>query len=247
MPTETPIPITPHALTPRRRVRLLIEAAIVYGLPPVLIWTGVLSMRALHPLLFAGTLVSGLLLLFDPAFKKGQLANLSGFVARLPLLLRLFALCVPVIFAVLAALIFAREQGLYTVPPEVDWFALIRRKPHIWLLVMIAYPILSVYPQEIIYRALFFHRYAPAFGSLPVAITANALLFGWAHIIFRNPVAVVLTVAGGLLFSITYARTKSLFAASFEHTLYGCLLFTVGLGWYFVGASVQALEKITGN
>ncbi len=235
------------ALTPARRIRLLTEAGLIYGLTPVLLWSGALPIRAMHPLMLSGALASGVLLLRDREFKAGQLANLSGFRARLPLLLKLFALCGLLITAFMAALVYARAQGVFTVPPEVDWFALIRHRPRIWLLVMIVYPILSVYPQELIYRALFFHRYAPAFGSLPVAVAANALLFGWAHIIFHNPVAVALTVGGSVFFSITYLRTKSLVAASFEHALYGCLIFTLGLGWYFFGGSVRAMEKLTGN
>lgn len=245
--SDTPAHPTPVALNPARRIRLLAEAALIYGLTPVLLWSGAVPIRALHPLMLAGALAAGWLLLRDPAFKSGQLANLPGFRARIPLLLKLFALCLPILVALMAGLEFARARGLFAVPPEVDWFALIRQRPRIWLLVMVAYPILSVYPQELIYRALFFHRYAPAFGSMPAAVAANALLFGWAHIIFHNPVAVALTVAGGLLFSITYLRTKSLLAASFEHALYGCLLFTLGLGWYFFGGSVRDMEKLTGH
>jgi membrane protease YdiL (CAAX protease family) len=235
------------ALTTARRIRLLIEAGVVYGVAPVLLWSGVIPMRALHPLMLAGTVVTFVILLRDPSFKTGQLANLSGFVARLPLLLRLFALCVPLVAGLLAVMLYAKSQGLIAVPPQVDWLWLWRNKPDIYIMVMIGYPVLSVYPQEVIYRALFFHRYAPAFGPIPAAIAANALLFGFGHIIFHNPVAVGLTVIGGVIFSVTYMRTKSLVAAAFEHALYGCLLFTLGLGWYFFGGSVQAMEKLTGN
>ena len=38
---------------------------------------------------------------------------------------------------------------------------------------------------------------------------------------------------GGLFFADTYAKTRSLAAVYFEHALYGCYLFTIGLGFYF--------------
>lgn len=239
--------LAPEALaevTPARRIRLLVEVFAAYILGPLLIRLDIIPIKAMHALIFGGTLAAIVVLLRDRDFKRGQLANTSGFVARLPLLLRVFAICIPILAGLMALMLFAKDQGWIAMPPEVGWFALLRNKPYIYALVMIGYPILSVYPQEIIYRALFFQRYAPAFGSIPAAVAANALLFGWAHVVFRNPVAIVLTVAGGVIFSITYMRTKSLLAAAFEHTLYGCLLFTLGFGWYFFGGSVHDIQKI---
>ena len=58
--------------------------------------------------------------------------------------------------------------------------------------------------------------------------------------------AVALCVIGGWLFADTYSRTRSLWLASAEHALYGCLVFTVGLGRYFYGGTVQTIERVTG-
>ena len=240
-------PDTPEAraaITPARRMRLFTEIVLFYIVGPVLIRADIVSIRLMHPLMLAGTVAALVVLLRDKDFKAGQLANISGFIARLPLLLRLFALCIPMLAGLLAVMLYAKGQGWIAMPPEVDWLWLWKNKPEIYILVMIGYPVLSVYPQEIIYRALFFHRYAPVLGPIPVAIVVNALLFGFGHIIFRNPVAVSLTVVGGVIFSLTYMRTKSLLAASFEHALYGCLLFTLGFGWYFFGGSVQAMQRL---
>ena len=231
------------SLTPARRVRLLLEAALIYVVVPILFWSGVISIRLLHAGLFAGAAGVMILVCGDPKFERIRLWNVAGLRARRRTVVKLFGICAPLILLFMAAMVFARERHLFDVPPEVDWFSLPLHKPRVYLLVMIGYPLISVYPQELIYRTLFFERYAAAFGSLKAAIIANALVFGWAHIIFHNAVAVCLTVAGGALFSVTYIRTKSLLAAAFEHTLYGGLLFTIGLGWYFFGGSVQAMEK----
>ena len=107
-----------------------------------------------------------------------------------------------------------------------------------WLLIMLLYPLLSVWPQEVIYRRFLRRRYAPLFSDGTGFIIASALAFGFAHILFLNWVAVVLTLAGGALFARSYAGHNSLGLVCFEHALYGCLIFTIGLGnFFFTGAA----------
>jgi membrane protease YdiL (CAAX protease family) len=112
-------------------------------------------------------------------------------------------------------------------------FDLPRERPLVWLAVVVLYPLLSVYPQELIFRAFLMHRYAPLVGTGTGAVAASAVAFGFAHVIFGNVWSVVLTVAGGWLFARRYQRTRSLPAAAAEHALYGLLAFTVGLGGLF--------------
>ncbi|MFC0106985.1 CPBP family intramembrane glutamic endopeptidase [Kibdelosporangium aridum] len=113
-----------------------------------------------------------------------------------------------------------------------DLFGLPASNPWLWLAIAIGYPLLSVYPQELIFRAFMFHRYAAVFGTGTGMIIASAAAFGFAHIIFGNWFAVVATTVGGLLFASRYARSRSLLAVSIEHGLYGVLIFTVGLGQF---------------
>lgn len=107
----------------------------------------------------------------------------------------------------------------------------------LWATIMVAYPIFSVYPQELIYRAFLFHRYRPLFRTQGALIGASAVAFGLMHIVFLHPVSVLMTLAGGALFAWTYARTRSTLAAAVEHALYGCFIFTVGLGSFFYGGA----------
>ena len=81
-----------------------------------------------------------------------------------------------------------------------------RREPALWLMVMFGYPILSVVPQELVFRTFFFQRYAEVFGR--GLVLASALVFGWVHVVFWNVPAVALTIIGGLLFAATYRRTR---------------------------------------
>ena len=120
------------------------------------------------------------------------------------------------------------------------FFGFIRHNFTVWILVMFAYPLLSVVPQEIIFRVFFFSRYKSIFTEQRMMIIASGVTFGVAHIVFHNWVAPLLCTAGGLMFAQTYARHRSLLLVSLEHALYGNFLFTVGLGHYFYHGSVAA-------
>ena len=113
------------------------------------------------------------------------------------------------------------------------FFHLPRNNFWIWLAVIVSYPIWSAYTQEFIFRAFFFHRYKILFGSPVIMLVINALCFAMAHIIFRNWVALLFTFLGSIMFSLTYLRNKSLNAVFLEHSIYGNILFTNGLGIYF--------------
>lgn len=103
----------------------------------------------------------------------------------------------------------------------------------VWLFVMVAYPLLSVLPQEIIFRCFFFRRYATIMPGERSLAALSALAFGFAHVILSNWVALGLSIVGGWLFATTYQRHRSLALVCLEHALYGCFVFTVGLGMYF--------------
>ncbi|PXY01296.1 hypothetical protein DF185_11685 [Marinifilum breve] len=113
------------------------------------------------------------------------------------------------------------------------FFHLPRNNFWIWLAVIVSYPIWSAYTQEFIFRAFYFHRYKLLFSNPVVMLLVNAVCFAMAHIIFRNWVALIFTFIGSLIFSYTYLRNKSLNAVFLEHSLYGNILFTNGLGIYF--------------
>lgn len=103
----------------------------------------------------------------------------------------------------------------------------------LWAAIMVLYPALSVLPQEMIYRRFIFRRYARLLTGPRQRIAASAGAFAFGHIIFLNPWAVILTGIGGVLFAETYARTGRLRYVWLEHALYGCLIFTIGLGRFF--------------
>lgn len=115
-----------------------------------------------------------------------------------------------------------------------------RERTPLWLLVMCFYPLLSVVPQEIIFRSFFFDRYSALFTTRRAMLLASGLAFAFAHLLFHNWIAPTLCLIGGLMFAGTYARHRSLALVALEHALYGDALFTLGLGRYFYHGSVAA-------
>lgn len=114
------------------------------------------------------------------------------------------------------------------------WVYLPREEPALWLRVMLLYPLLSAFPQEVIFRRWFFQRYRVLFPGDRAAVLANGIIFGLAHVVMDNGIAVAATMPLGWLLAWTYLRTRSLLLAWLEHTLYGALVFTIGLGFYFI-------------
>ena len=134
--------------------------------------------------------------------------------------------------------------GILLLAPA-QFLELPRSNPHLWALVMVFYPILSVYPQGILYRGLFYARYACLFHTERAAWLAGAVAFSLAHLVFGNVWALVLTLAGGLFMSSTYRRTGSLLASDIEHAVYGQLVFTLGWGRFLYHGTVQLIERLS--
>lgn len=211
-----------------RRVRLLVELGVLFVLVPVAIWQAIVAWRIPLPLVLQPVLL-GLVayLLWDTTFKLKR-----EFAAGIPRGTLAWIIATFIVVGV----------GV-TVWASVDlphrFLHLPMNVPVVWIAVMILYPLLSVVPQELVYRTFFFHRYGPLFGDARwFAIVVNGLLFGLAHIIFGNLISIVLSTFLGVLLAWRYDATRSFWAVWLEHSLYGCLIFTVGLGQYFfTGAS----------
>ena len=128
-----------------------------------------------------------------------------------------------------ALLVVVSSAFVYFLYPDL-LFKVPTSKPLLWLGILLVYSILSVYPQELLYRSFFFKRYRGLFESKNMLIFINAILFSLAHLFFGNLLVLLLTFIGGLVFAFTYYRTNSMLLVSIEHALYGCWLFTIGMG-----------------
>jgi hypothetical protein len=202
-------------VTPSRgfRLWLIAEFALVYGGGPLL----VLFLRqpgVLFLVLWVGALAAYFATRHVRPVPNDSRAEILAVLLR---------------FAVLAPVITGAAWLLW---PE-QFLSLPRERPVFWAIIMVLYPVLSVWPQEMLYRALLFTRYAAILPTNARRILASAITFGFAHVIFLNWIAIAMTAAGGFLFARDYARHRSLKLVCLEHSLYGCLIFTIGLGRFF--------------
>lgn len=116
-------------------------------------------------------------------------------------------------------------------------FALLRTRPGIVLLIWTFYPLLSALPQELVFRPLFFHRYAAILPRGQGATWLNAAVFSFAHLMYWSWIVAVLTFAGGWVFAHAYRR-HGFPAAWVLHAVAGNVLFAVGMGYYFYSGNV---------
>jgi len=207
-----------------RQFPLLLEfLAIFFGVPLLIYYRIVPNLPI--PYLVLGAISAFLFLRRDPAYNRARLTSWANFRPHfVPVLLR------DVLLVILLGL------AVRFLAPEL-LFSFVKRAPAFWAVVVLLYPLVSVYPQELLYRAFFFHRYQPLFGGGWAMLLASALAFGFVHIIFGNRLAVILCVLGGFLFSFTYRQSGSLLLACLDHAIFGNFIFTIGLGQFFYHGS----------
>jgi uncharacterized protein len=179
------------------------------------------------PVVLVLSLFCSACLMRDKGFDRKRLWDLSRLGDHLRGILLTFIL--PALCMGVFTYVFHRPLFLYFISAE----------PWLWLVFILLYPLLACYPQEILFRAFFFHRYQPLFRRKAVMIALSGISFGLAHLFFNNAFAPVLATFGGMLFAYRYARAGSLVASTIEHGLWGVFLFTIGLGWYFYSGSIR--------
>jgi hypothetical protein len=215
---------------------LVIEMALLFGLAPIVMSWIVHGERIpllseyippgtkipIFVVLLPVLCIAAFLLLIDPAFRlRDELRRGLGWRNALSIVL---------IFLIVGG---AATWWIKTYHPS--WFLEFpTNRPETYARIMIAYPLFSVAAQELLYRSFFFHRYGPLFGSHAwLIVIVNGLLFGYAHIVMDSMFAIAATALGGMILAARYAMTRSFWAVFIEHTLWGWLIFTIGLGRYF--------------
>jgi uncharacterized protein len=210
-------------VTAARRVWLAVEMLLLYVGAPILVYMLVQDHRVplfkILPVLFV---VFVAVLTLDRSFSWREALSRGVSLRAIGSILLIFCLAAPVLT------LFAwydNPRGFLRFP---------RFAQDTWIMVMLLYPILSVTAQEIMFRLFFYHRYRPLFGvDSQGAIVLNAVLFAFGHIAFQNVTTLVISFFGSLLFAWRYENTRSYWAVVLEHSLYGNLIFTLGLGRYF--------------
>jgi membrane protease YdiL (CAAX protease family) len=210
----------------KSKVRLISEFVIIYLILPLLIMLHLLPVPLLLILLVLGVAVH-LFLYHDPTFNRNYFINWKSGRGEIWKIILLF---IP-LGAIMVVLIWQIDKTkLFYLPSSNPWFL---------LLISIFYPVFSVVPQGLAYRALFFHRYGSFFPGNTLKIIASAAAFSFGHILYKNILVLILAFIAGLIFAYRYWKTDSLLISILEHSLYGVWLFTCGLGYFFVSYFVK--------
>ena len=218
-----PSAVAEGVLAGHGRAMRFAEMVVLFVVAPTVIAL-VMPGRLVFPAIWLLCAVCLAVLLPDTTFDRGELFRARGIAG-----------CWRTILVRAAVIAAALTVLLWLVGPEM-LFRLPRERPARWAFIMAAYPVLSVYPQEVAFRCFFRHRYRALFVNPSVHFGVNAVAFGFAHVIMHNWIAIVFSAVGGVLLAHTYDRTRSVFAVFVEHAAYGCALFTIGWGsWFYFG------------
>ena len=206
------------------RARLWIEfSALFIGVP--LIMAATFGLYPLFPVIIGLAGVSCILLRLTPGWDWKMLWKgpvLGEWRIILIYTLVTLATCLTVVFA--------------TIPER--FLEIPMHRPALWIMIMTLYPLVSAFPQEIIFRSLFFERYGVLFSNAWIAILVNGAAFGFGHLFYDNWITIAMTGCGGAIMAWAYLRNRSVLLAWLLHSISGQIIFTVGLGSYFYHGAV---------
>ena len=139
----------------------------------------------------------------------------------------LYANAIIILFAALLMLGYVNffdRENLFNLPRANIW---------IFLAMCLFYPGFSAFGQEIIYRTFLSRRYSSILAKEWHFVVASAVTFSFMHIVYSDPVSMILTFMGGLYFARNYQLTRSVLFTSVLHGIFGIMMFGVGLGQHF--------------
>lgn len=206
------------------RARLWLEfLALFIGVPIIMVLT--FGLYPLFPVIIGLALVACILLRLTPGWSFRQL--FKG-----PVIGEWRIIAIYFVLTLATCLIF-----VFTLIPE-RFLELPTHRTNLWILIMVAYPLVSAFPQEVIFRSLFFERYERLFPTEWTAIVANGFVFGFGHLFYDNWITIAMTGVGGAIMGWAYLRHRSVGLAWVLHALAGQIIFTTGLGVYFYHGAV---------
>ena len=204
------------------RGRLWAEFLALFIAVPVAIAV-ILPASSMFPVLFASTALGVVLLHRTPGFSWRELHGAVDWR----------------VVAGFAAVTFVMALAVSWVTTGGRPFAFAAANPGLMVAILILYPILSALPQELVFRPLFFRRYAPILPEGMAGLVLNAAVFSFAHLMYWSWIVTAMTFAGGLAFAWAYRVRGSFPLAVVLHAVAGPILFLLGLGMFFYSGNVQ--------
>jgi membrane protease YdiL (CAAX protease family) len=203
-----------------KKVLRILEFVILFFGIPLLIF---LDEGFIHPSMIILPVLAFIFLVLkrttDFTWKELVRWNISGRV-----LVQHAAIVLLCLVLMLGYVFFFKRDQLFDLP---------RAHPLIFLAMCIFYPVFSAFGQEVIYRTFLFRRFGGLFKKPWLTVLASGLTFSFLHIVYYDPVSMILTFAGGVYFARVYQQTRSVLFSAVLHGVLGVVVFGVGLGRYF--------------
>jgi membrane protease YdiL (CAAX protease family) len=203
-----------------KKVLRILEFVILFFGIPLLIF---LDEGFIHPSMIILPVLAFIFLVLkrttDFTWKELVRWNISGRV-----LVQHAAIVLLCLVLMLGYVFFFKRDQLFDLP---------RAHPLIFLAMCIFYPVFSAFGQEVIYRTFLFRRFGSLFKKPWLTVLASGLTFSFLHIVYYDPVSMILTCAGGIYFARVYQQTRSVLFSAVLHGVLGVVVFGVGLGRYF--------------
>ena len=202
------------------RIYLVIEFVLLFFGIPTWIY---LDQDFIHPIIIILPVLIFIFMLLRRTsdFKWGELIRWQ--VPRKVIL----GNAVLIVFAALLMLgyvYFFHRENLFNLPRANIW---------LFLGLCLFYPVFSAFGEEIIYRTFLSRRYSGILAKEWHFVLASAITFSFMHIVYYDPVSMILTFMGGLYFARNYQITRSVLFTSVLHGIFGIMMFGVGLGQHF--------------
>ena len=204
----------------RGRIYLVIEFVLLFFGIPTWIY---LDQDFIHPIIIILPVLVFIFMLLRRSsdFKWGELIRWQ--VPRKVILGNAMLIALAALF-MLGYVYFFHRENLFNLPRANIW---------LYLGLCLFYPLISAFGQEIIYRTFLSRRYSGILAKEWHFVVASALTFSFMHIIYYDPVSLILTFIGGLYFARNYQLTRSVLFTSVLHGIFGIMMFGVGLGQHF--------------
>lgn len=195
-----------------RRAEPILLAALLYILPPLLIWFGLLPFEYRFVVLIV---VAGLLAAVSYRRKYALcILGIRNDTLRMSLFWNGILTAVLVIGLVLAY--------------YCDWI----RPPTVpaWSLFFGFYLFISTPAQEFIFRGyLFAEMNRSGISSRLMRIVISSVLYSWMHVIYNDVLTLVVTLCMGLVWGFIYDRYPNLMAVSLSHAVLGVISILSGV------------------
>jgi hypothetical protein len=193
-------------------IRLLLLLAIVYYLPPILLWVRIIPFEVRFYVLIAMTLIMALY------------SYLRGFSLR-ELGFRKDTLASSLLWNGILSIVFV---ALMVLAYQAGWV----RKPTIpsWSMFFVFYVFVSSPSQEFLFRSTMFAELSRSGVAKAVwQVLISTMTYSFMHIFYKDAITLAVTLFMGVVWGIVYRKYPNFWGVAFSHAVLGVVSILVGI------------------